>query len=78
MVFRKRQYLKKKKDNPFFDKLNSYFKSKVKVPRIRVGKNQEIETQIVVRSKTQKMILGLQELLFLLGRLMVMLVQFLI
>ena len=35
---------RKRKIILFFDKLNSYFKSKVKVPRIRVGKNQEIET----------------------------------
>lgn len=42
----KRKYLEHKKQNIFFEKLDAYFKSKVKVPRIRVGRNQEIETLI--------------------------------
>ena len=42
----KREYLEHKEQNLFFEKLNAYFKSRVKVPRIRVGKNQEIETLI--------------------------------
>ena len=32
--------------NEFIKRLNVYFRSKVEVPRIRVGKRQEIETLI--------------------------------
>ena len=32
--------------NEFIKKLNAYFESKVEIPRIRVGKKQEIETLI--------------------------------
>jgi hypothetical protein len=42
----KRQYLRKKENNDFIKKLNKYFKSIVEAPRIRVGKQQEIETLI--------------------------------
>lgn len=42
----KREYLKQNKDQAFIKKLNKYFTSIVEVPRIRVGKRQEIETLI--------------------------------
>lgn len=42
----KRQYLNETKNEEFMKKLNLYFKSKVEVPRIKVGKKQEIETLI--------------------------------
>jgi CRISPR-associated protein Cas1 len=42
----KREYLYDKLQNAFFKKLDAYFKSTVEIPRIRVGKRQEIETLI--------------------------------
>lgn len=42
----KREYLYDKLQNAFFQKLNAYFKTKVEIPRIRVGRRQEIETLI--------------------------------
>lgn len=42
----KRQYLNGAKNEEFMKKLNLYFKSKVEVPRIKVGKRQEVETLI--------------------------------
>jgi len=42
----KRQYLNEKMTNEFIKKLNAYFESKVEIPRIKVGKRQEIETLI--------------------------------
>jgi CRISPR-associated protein Cas1 len=42
----KRQYLNEKMTNEFIKKLNAYFESEVEVPRIRVGKRQELETLI--------------------------------
>lgn len=42
----KRQYLNEKMTNEFIKRLNVYFESKVEIPRIRVGKRQEIETLI--------------------------------
>ena len=42
----KRQYLNEKMVNKFIDKLNTYFESKVEIPRIKVGKRQKIETLI--------------------------------
>ena len=48
----KREYLEHKEQNLFFEKLNVYFKSRVKVPRVRVGRNQEIETLIESSKET--------------------------
>jgi CRISPR-associated protein Cas1 len=42
----KRQYLNGAKNGEFLKRLNLYFKSKVEIPRIKVGKKQEIETLI--------------------------------
>ena len=42
----KRQYLNDKMQNEFFERVNLYFQTKVQVPRIRVGKSQEIEALI--------------------------------
>ena len=42
----KREYLKRKKDQAFIKKLNKYFTRIVELPRIRVGRRQEIETLI--------------------------------
>ena len=42
----KRQYLNEVKNGEFLKKLNLHFKSKVDVPRIKVGNKQEIETLI--------------------------------
>jgi CRISPR-associated protein Cas1 len=42
----KRQYLNGAKNGEFLKRLNLYFKSKVEIPRIKVGKRQEIETLI--------------------------------
>ena len=42
----KRQYLKDDLANEFTNKLNNYFLSKVEMPRIKVGSQQEIETLI--------------------------------
>jgi CRISPR-associated protein Cas1 len=42
----KRQYLNGAKNGEFLKKLNLYFKSKTEIPRIKVGKKQEIETLI--------------------------------
>jgi CRISPR-associated protein Cas1 len=42
----KRQYLNGVKNGEFLKRLNLYFRSKVEVPRIKVGKRQEIETLI--------------------------------
>jgi CRISPR-associated protein Cas1 len=42
----KRQYLNERMTNEFIKRLNAYFGSKVEIPRIRVGKRQEIETLI--------------------------------
>jgi CRISPR-associated protein Cas1 len=42
----KRQYLNGAKNGEFLKRLNLYFKSKVEIPRIKVGKRREIETLI--------------------------------
>ncbi len=42
----KRQYLTDDLANEFTNKLNNYFLSKVNIPRIKVGTQQEIETLI--------------------------------
>ncbi|MDT8782293.1 MAG: CRISPR-associated endonuclease Cas1 [Candidatus Bathyarchaeota archaeon] len=42
----KRQYLKDEKQQEFFEKLESYFQTKVDIPRVRVGNKQEIESLI--------------------------------
>jgi CRISPR-associated protein Cas1 len=42
----KRQYLNGAKNKEFLKRLNLYFRSKVEIPRIKVGKKQEIETLI--------------------------------
>ena len=42
----KRQYLNETMTNEFIKRLNDYFESKVEIPRIKVGKRQEIETLI--------------------------------
>lgn len=42
----KREYLNDVKTGDFTRKLNAYFKSEVEIPRIKVGKKQEIETLI--------------------------------
>jgi CRISPR-associated protein Cas1 len=42
----KRQYLNGAKNEEFLKRLNLYFRSKVEVPRIKVGKKQEIETLV--------------------------------
>jgi len=42
----KRQYLNEKMTNDFMIRLNAYFESKVEIPRIKVGKRQQIETLI--------------------------------
>jgi len=42
----KRQYLNKTMTDEFIKRLNVYFESEVEVPRIKVGKRQEIETLI--------------------------------
>jgi len=42
----KRQYLKDDLANEFTNKLNNYFISKVSIPRIKVGAQQEIEKLI--------------------------------
>jgi CRISPR-associated protein Cas1 len=42
----KRQYLNGAKNDEFLKRLNLHFTSKVEIPRIKVGKKQEIETLI--------------------------------
>jgi CRISPR-associated protein Cas1 len=42
----KRHYLNGTKNGEFLKRLNLYFKSKVEIPRIKVGKRQERETLI--------------------------------
>jgi CRISPR/Cas system-associated endonuclease Cas1 len=42
----KRQYLNDKMQREFFKNVNSYFRAKVSIPRIRRGEKQEIETLI--------------------------------
>lgn len=42
----KREYLDDPKTHDFVKTLNQYFQSKVGVPRMRMGKKQEIETLI--------------------------------
>ena len=42
----KRQYLNERLTDEFLRGINTYFRSKVDVPRIRNGKEQEIETLI--------------------------------
>jgi hypothetical protein len=42
----KRQYLNGVKNGEFLKRLNLYFKSKIEIPRIKVGKKQEMETLI--------------------------------
>ena len=42
----KRQYLKDDLANEFTNRLNDYFLSKVSIPRMKVGSQQEIETLI--------------------------------
>jgi hypothetical protein len=42
----KRQYLNVTMTNEFIKRLEVYFESRVEIPRIKVGKRQEIETLI--------------------------------
>ena len=42
----KREYLNDSKTSDLMKKLNSYFESKVEIPRIMRGERQEIETLI--------------------------------
>lgn len=42
----KREYLNDKKTKVFMKKLNAFFQSTVEIPRIRIGKRQEVETLI--------------------------------
>jgi len=42
----KRQYLNETLTNEFIKRLNAYFESKVEIPRMKVGKKQELETLI--------------------------------
>ena len=42
----KRQYLNETMTNELIKRLNVYFESKVEIPRIRIGKKQELETLI--------------------------------
>ena len=42
----KRQYLKGAKNGEFLKRLNLNFKSKIELPRIKVGNKQELETLI--------------------------------
>ena len=42
----KREYLNDSKTRDFMRKLNAFFQSTVEVPRIRIGKRQEVETLI--------------------------------
>jgi CRISPR/Cas system-associated endonuclease Cas1 len=42
----KRQYLKKKVERAFTEKLDALFRSFVEIPRVKVGKRQEVETLI--------------------------------
>ena len=42
----KREYLNDAKTRDFMKRLNGFFQSVVEVPRIRVGKRQEVETLI--------------------------------
>ena len=42
----KRQYLNERTQREFFRDVNSYFRAEVEVPRVRVGKRQEIESLI--------------------------------
>jgi len=42
----KREYLNDVKTGDFTRKLNAYFKSEVEIPRIKVGKKQEVEILI--------------------------------
>jgi CRISPR-associated protein Cas1 len=46
----KREYLNDQKTKRFMKSLNHYFESSVKVPRIRVGKKQELESLIVEKA----------------------------
>jgi hypothetical protein len=40
----KRQYLNGAKNVEFLKRLNLYFRSKIEIPRIKIGKKQEMET----------------------------------
>jgi 23S rRNA pseudoU1915 N3-methylase RlmH len=42
----KRQYLKKELEREFTDRLNKLFISTVEVPRVKVGRRQEVESLI--------------------------------
>jgi hypothetical protein len=42
----KREYLNDSLTHGLMESLNEYFKTKVEIPRIRMGKSQEIETLI--------------------------------
>jgi CRISPR/Cas system-associated endonuclease Cas1 len=42
----KREYLKDSETNDFVKVLNQHFQSKVMIPRVRMGQQQEIETLI--------------------------------
>ena len=42
----KRQYLKKELEREFTDRLNQLFISTVEVPRVKVGRRQEVESLI--------------------------------
>jgi len=41
-----REYLRDKIQNDYLKKLNAFFLTKVQVPRMRIGKQQELETLI--------------------------------
>ena len=43
---RKREYLNDRMQRDYLKRLNSYFTSRVEIPRIRKGEHQEIETLI--------------------------------
>lgn len=42
----KREYLKDSRTHDFVMALNQYFQSKIRMPRVRIGEQQEIETLI--------------------------------
>lgn len=42
----KRQYLNEKLTNKLITRLNTYFETKVEIPRIKVGNQQKLETLI--------------------------------
>jgi CRISPR/Cas system-associated endonuclease Cas1 len=42
----KRAFLNKERNKEFLDRLEDYFQTRVNVPRVRLGKKQELETVI--------------------------------